>query len=84
MIDINMACELAIQNSPDERVAIITDIGHSFVLGMVGIHGEEIDQSPLMVNKQTGDISICFPPEHWRELKNGKLVATPKAYRPLT
>lgn len=84
MVDINMACELAIQNSPTERVAMITDIGHSFVLGMVGVHGEEIDQSPLMVNKQTGVVSVCFPPEHWRELRKGRLVDTPKAYQPIT
>lgn len=83
MVDINMACELVIQLAPAERVEIITDIGHSFVLGTAGIHGEEIDHSPFMVNKRTGAVSVCFPPEHWEELENGKLVEIPKVYQPL-
>ena len=83
MVDINMACELVIQIFPAERVETITDIGHSFVLGMAGIHGEEIDHSPFMVNKQTGAVSVCFPPEHWEELKSGKPVDIPEAYQPL-
>ena len=82
MVDINTACEMVIKGSPLERVETATDIGHSFVLGMAGINGEQIDRPPFMVNKQTGNISVCFPPLHWDELKKGKLIEIPVKYQP--
>ena len=83
MVDINAACELYVKEFPNERIEIVTDIGHSFVIGSTGRNGEEIDHSPFMVNKQTGKISVCFPPHHWDELKNGKPVKVPVKYQPV-
>lgn len=83
MIDVNAACELVIQMRPSERIGNITDIGHSYVLGLVNVNGETPDVSPFMVNKQTGSISVFFPPKHKEELKRGKHIETPEEYGPI-
>ena len=81
MIDIVKACELVTKKLHEPYVEVITDIGHSFVIGVLTIDGESLDESPLMVNKYSGKISVCFVPEHFKELQGGKKISIPEKYR---
>lgn len=37
-------------------------------------YAEEVDISPIGVNKETGEVIEYFPPDHYEEFKNAKEV----------
>lgn len=81
MIDVIKACELATKERKESFVDVITDIGHSFVIGTKTSNGEVADVPPCMINKESGNIDICFIPDYFEELEKGSIVEVPKDYK---
>lgn len=81
MIDIKKACELAAAWRNEPYISDIIDIGHSFVISTLSKDGESADVSPCMVNKNTGEVDICFFPDYFDEISKGKEILVPKEYQ---
>lgn len=80
MIDVYKAIELYKLHT-HEIVGAVFDIGHSFVISSIDETGEDLDTSPLAINKANGEITVYFPPDHWEELDKAIEIEIPKAYR---
>lgn len=82
MIDVLQACEMILKRYNNKAyITNIKDIGYGYVVGMCGLNGEEYDVPPEIVEKETGKISVLFPPHHRDELKKGKIIEVPEKYR---
>lgn len=70
----NMKLEEAIKKAEKEykgmKVDTALDIGEAWVFGFCGENGEEVDISPCLIHKESGEIDVFFPPAHIKELEN--------------
>ena len=80
MINVIEACRLATTEKSEPYVKKITDIGHSFIIGTMSSSGEIADTSPCIVNKENGNVDVCFVPKYFNEIKKGKVISIPAEY----
>ena len=81
-MNVNEACRSVLScNKGFKYIGSITDISHSWVIELMPDDGGELDMPPYMVNKKSGDLSVCFPPEHWEELSKGKTIEVPEEFK---
>ena len=75
MINIEKAIEIYYEAHPNFKISGILDTGDEWVISAVDREsGMEIDSSPLAVNKETGKVTVFFPPRHANKLTNAKCV----------
>ncbi len=75
MIDFNEAKSIYESRFPNKRMSTVLDLGHSWVVSAVDKTTEiELDESPVAINKETGEITVFFPPQHREELRNATQV----------
>ena len=74
MIDFFKAIEIFHSQVKCESIGAIVDIGHSFVFWEADKDGEFLETSATAINKETGEISAYFEPDHWNELDNAKEI----------
>ena len=53
-----------------EYVGTIFDVGHSFIISSVDENGDDMYLNPVAINKETGELTEYFPPDHWDEFEN--------------
>ena len=71
MINIEKAIEIYYEAHPNFKISGILDTGDEWVISAVD---RESDSSPLAVNKETGKVTVFFPPRHANKLTNAKCV----------
>lgn len=61
MINLKKAVKLAKENNGTMGVgAVAHDIGNAWIFDYAG----EVDEAPVMVNKEDGSVSAFFPPDY--------------------
>lgn len=82
MISVSEACDivLAVYNNK-VYITDIIEVSKGYVIGIIGLNGEEYDVPPYIIYKETGKWGVFFPPHHKDELKNSKRIEVPEKYK---
>ena len=76
------AIKIAEKHKYAPKLADITEYTDRFVMSYVGEDGEILDESPMYVMKETGEVGTFFPPDYDGDfLKSGIRRRVPKEYR---
>ncbi len=74
MIDFNKAIDIVLKCEKGVKIDSVLDLGDVYVISVIGEDGYEIDDPPFAVDKNTGEVTVYFPPEYIETLKNAKFV----------
>lgn len=70
MIDLPRAMEIIREQYPELFVSSVGKIKKGWVISFENEDGKELRISPIFISKDTGEVSVFFPPEHREELKD--------------
>lgn len=70
MIDLTRAMEIIREQYPELFVSSVGKIKKGWVISFENEDGKELRISPIFISKDTGEVSVFFPPEHREELKD--------------
>ena len=78
MITLQEACKIYLSNYPDRIIDGLLETPEEWIIsGADKRSGLELDLSPTLILKETGEMQAFFPPKHSIKLKNAVKLLTP-------
>lgn len=79
-MNMEKACERVLEKMPDMRINSILQLDSGWVFSFCNAQGQGAIISPMLVKKETGEITDFFPPDHLDELEDAVELKVPDRY----
>lgn len=70
LIDLSGTMEIVREQYPGLFVSSVGRIKKGWIISFENEDGKELRISPIFISRDTGEVSVFFPPEHREELKD--------------
>lgn len=80
-MDMEKACRIVLEQMPGKRINSILQVETGWIFGFCDVDGQVIRISPMFVNKENGEVSVYFPPDHMEELESAVEMEIPGIFK---